>query len=1844
MAETRNTEHDSMDTASADSGVSVEREEGETRKEPQPNRVQGLRTRNYVSPFLAEKNKIDAKFAELQCVWRDLEESRQLGKKLYRERSVDHTPRSRIRRKGEDYLDPGPLQVRESGLTPEFRAGVSKLLHLQRRLDENENEIHNNLDKEYRNVVFKAEHQDDPESRVQHKDLESGVQNKDLESNVQNQDSESRVRHQDVESRVKHQDLEPRVQHMDLEHRVQHDDSESRVQDLESRVQSKDLESNAQQTDLESREQRQFLVSGVQSELEHRGGIEDGSAHTNQEARDSKAPRPVSATDGVKLQKSTPITLTTQNLRPKSTESTLSTGAERLSQHQGSSAVVDPGKRPSPTPASTTLSPAGPRSASTPRAHLAARDTAPDTNKASGVVSASTQRAGQGDAAAPQRDTAPPQRDTAPPQRDTAPPQRDTAPPQRDTAPPQRKDATPTTRDVLLRHRDRSSPQTENKRKSFPGAVLESQGNKPEEAGQVGSPAKSKFVRHFVAEIESGNTAPGGKSKLDSAVVRKSIRRLRHAANVRKRLSAPELETLVADTVSRTPDPPGGSPSDAGTRTAGSEPKASTPARVYKIRRFRDSAELRKWASTPELPVESSEAPASVAERAKRFSNPAGVRTTSGLETGQVPRVSPALHVHYPSSPRTQSALLADKKTLTSAKQKSGLVTHSAEPRLVLQAHAPRLSQTPSDSDAERPTSSVRLSLDSSLSEDDTQKMTLPSDRRILVRQVSSEPAEGAEDRGGIPGMGTVPVAMETHPAKNRPGDQKMLSGVGANSAEKGFGPRLNTKSAASKSRTNQGVGTQSPRTNTGLSVGKSEVQPGERDGSPSGGGRREPRVKDDPSRHSFLETMRLFENLEKSSQKSFSTPSFSTPTFYERRKRSGKPERDEREGSHGDTPPAASNKHGKPAVRGKENAAGDPTKVVASKTEKTENSIPETEADSAQSKQTTGPALSAAERVAPTRAEPTAPPHSTTTARPEAKQQEIPRHPHQNRDKQTKVAVETETSGHETSVGAVVATRSSRSEETGTRLRSTVSAVRRRVERDTGAESTSTGRAMRINGYHEDSTRKTTHGKSEQEDAGSKGGKQDIVNSINGMARPTGSKVGDSATRSPKREDTAKTRESETDGGSAGRTAGIAKTVSSDLTHDVKEPSTKSTPGRISAQQGQSRMESHKDENRSGQSDMDLSGQKELKQFVDSLGVRPDVSDLEDKGQNETTHELVPAQGGGMRRIMRHASSKGKGQDLELVATPLQKSLLTTKKVIEHQLVGMVNERLESDNLVGALKRSMTKPTAKEKVTAAKREILEIIQSGTVQEPGGPRVYRVRIHMGSYCEDINYVQDGYTVVIEGSSPDTPVFTKEVKVEIPLQGLDIELLSVSSTGPAVEIRVPYLYTPPGEEGVVKEALDQYIYDEVSALKREYMQPWLETDTDGKESQAATVTEESPSAEVNHHATHTDVEKTQELRIQPEDETTDIAMSGLSSPRSPRGRKPPPVPKFSPPSLPNGTDIDSTLLNGNDDSLTRSHAKRARRHRRSASQCSNASSSDASVGSAGLAAGTGPARTHVNTNVNRNNNNSSDALKQQSGAASIQRQLEDDTTMAARSEAPGSAVAAGSGGSSAAGSTPVRAGGAAGPRARRHRSRSRNSAAGAGSVNGEVRGGSTGSMAAAVDQASDQTQNTIVNDGVKSVTTESVEGKEHLNRVRQDNQSDDTLEGTPPPPTGTPPPPTGTPPPPTGTPAEGTPAEGSPLKRVPPSTEGSQGTSASPLPFRDISAESEEQEQHSRLLSLSPEKPQSSPVNNSSAQQTALTEVQTHGGATGSADLEKEKPMLSHIKVTLGSQPEDEVYL
>ena len=153
MAETANAKQDPSNMESNNKPQEVLSKEHSVRQRVPLKRDKPQKLKGYVSPFLADKAKIDAKFVHLQCVWRDLEKSRKLGKKAFKERDIDHKPRGKIRHK-EDYTDPG-VTIKKSAMTSDFKNGVGKLLRLERQVDENDNELVSTKVVEYRNVFHK---------------------------------------------------------------------------------------------------------------------------------------------------------------------------------------------------------------------------------------------------------------------------------------------------------------------------------------------------------------------------------------------------------------------------------------------------------------------------------------------------------------------------------------------------------------------------------------------------------------------------------------------------------------------------------------------------------------------------------------------------------------------------------------------------------------------------------------------------------------------------------------------------------------------------------------------------------------------------------------------------------------------------------------------------------------------------------------------------------------------------------------------------------------------------------------------------------------------------------------------------------------------------------------------------------------------------------------------------------------------------------------------------------------------------------------------------------------------------------------------------------------------------------------------------------------------------------------------------------------------------------------------------------------------------------------------------------------------------------------------------------
>ena len=153
MAETANTKQDPSNMESNNKPQEILTKEYSVRQRVPMKKDRPQKLKGYVSPFLADKAKIDAKFVHLQCVWRDLEKSRKLGKKAFKERDIDHKPRGKIKHK-EDYMDPG-VTINKSVLTSDFKTGVGKLLRLERQVDENDNDLVSKKVVEYRNVIHK---------------------------------------------------------------------------------------------------------------------------------------------------------------------------------------------------------------------------------------------------------------------------------------------------------------------------------------------------------------------------------------------------------------------------------------------------------------------------------------------------------------------------------------------------------------------------------------------------------------------------------------------------------------------------------------------------------------------------------------------------------------------------------------------------------------------------------------------------------------------------------------------------------------------------------------------------------------------------------------------------------------------------------------------------------------------------------------------------------------------------------------------------------------------------------------------------------------------------------------------------------------------------------------------------------------------------------------------------------------------------------------------------------------------------------------------------------------------------------------------------------------------------------------------------------------------------------------------------------------------------------------------------------------------------------------------------------------------------------------------------------
>ncbi len=320
----------------------------------------------------------------------------------------------------------------------------------------------------------------------------------------------------------------------------------------------------------------------------------------------------------------------------------------------------------------------------------------------------------------------------------------------------------------------------------------------------------------------------------------------------------------------------------------------------------------------------------------------------------------------------------------------------------------------------------------------------------------------------------------------------------------------------------------------------------------------------------------------------------------------------------------------------------------------------------------------------------------------------------------------------------------------------------------------------------------------------------------------------------------------------------------------------------------------------------LEISGVEKMNRSGKSSHSKSDKKD-NDNGESSYTSMIVPTKDGGQKRIVRRHSSRGGGTNPEDIANDMQRHLLANKKVIEKQLAGILDKRMECDNVVGALKRSMTKSTPREKVAAATSEIHEIIKSDVVAGVNGGKVYEVQVQMGAFKGDINYSRKGHEVIIEGSTVEGPKFTKEIKVEFPLKGLDMERLDVTSVGSTVELRIPVVPDPAVKVNM-GEVLDLYINDEVNALKREYSQPWIGEDTELNIKENGHSVDQDPllmsPSSVHNYMTETDLKMVQDLDLQPGDHIRDVIIHDLDSTKQKlKAKRFPPLPRFTPPPPP-----------------------------------------------------------------------------------------------------------------------------------------------------------------------------------------------------------------------------------------------------------------------------------------------------------------------------------------------------
>lgn len=164
-------------------------------------------------------------------------------------------------------------------------------------------------------------------------------------------------------------------------------------------------------------------------------------------------------------------------------------------------------------------------------------------------------------------------------------------------------------------------------------------------------------------------------------------------------------------------------------------------------------------------------------------------------------------------------------------------------------------------------------------------------------------------------------------------------------------------------------------------------------------------------------------------------------------------------------------------------------------------------------------------------------------------------------------------------------------------------------------------------------------------------------------------------------------------------------------------------------------------------------------------------------------------------KRQSLNVQSLSSENELLQLANPMQLDLIKSKKQIERDLSLKLEKTMtNSDNLLGAISKSMNEVRTKDKVKCANKEIGNVIKTCDIfDEELKRKLYVVSISLGKYVCDVKTKKDDFKVKITSSTNESPKFTKTMELQFP-PNLEMNKLEIIQIKEIITITVPYQMT------------------------------------------------------------------------------------------------------------------------------------------------------------------------------------------------------------------------------------------------------------------------------------------------------------------------------------------------------------------------------------------------------------------------------------------------------------------